>query len=227
MSDLITDTLEYFKTDYPDIEYVKEVKSGKEATVHLVQSKGETLALKIYKPHAKNSERGIYMSTEHLDSRTKRAIANRSKRGRQMEKEMWTDREFRVLRDLNNLGANVPKVYAHSGNAILMQFLGEGSNPAPRLTEVALTQSQAREAFRIILRTVMLLLEVKMVHGDLSAYNVLWFEEKPYIIDFPQALELRNSSAYAKLNKDLENMNAYFRKYIDVDMAAELDALVG
>jgi RIO kinase 1 len=226
MSDLITDTLEYFKTDYPDIEYLKEIKSGKEATVHLVQSRGEALALKIYKPHAQNAERGLYMSTEHLDSRTKRAIFNRSKRGKQMEKSMWTDREFRVLRDLNNLGANVPKVYAHSDNAILMQFLGEGANPAPRLTEITLTKSQAREVFQILLRTIVLLLEINMVHGDLSAYNILWFEEKPYIIDFPQALELRNSSAYAKLNKDLDNMNSYFRKYIDVDMAAELDAIV-
>lgn len=226
MTESIIEILEFFKTDYPDISYIKEIKSGKEATVHLVKSKGEMLALKIYKQYSQNASRGIYMSTAQLDSRTRRAIHKRTNRGRQMEKRIWTEQEFTTMKKLSQLGANVPMPYSHNGSAILMQFLGDEIDPAPRLTDCQLTTEQARSALQIILRDLSLLLNLDLVHGDLSAYNILWYEEEPYIIDFPQVLDLKNNTAaYAKLDKDLENIQKYFSKYIEIDVAAELESM--
>lgn len=228
MTEPIIEILESFKTDYPDISYIKEVKSGKEATVHLVKSKGELLALKIYKQHAQNAERNTYMSTAHLDARTQRAIRNRTKRGKQMERGLWTDQEYRTLQKMNLMGAAVPKVYAHTGSAILMEFLGDEHKPAPRLSEIRLGALQARAALNVILRSMATLLQLELVHGDLSAYNILWYKDKPYIIDFPQVLDLKNNrSAYEKLDKDINNIQKYFSTYFRVDVESELEKLVG
>lgn len=228
MTESIIEILESFKTDYPDITYVKEIKSGKEATVHLVKSKGELLALKIYKQHAQNAERGTYMAIAGLDARTQRAIRKRTNRGKQMEKELWTDREFRTLQKLNYLGAHVPKAYAHNELAILMEFLGDEISPAPRLSETKLTPDEARNALNVILRDIVLLLQLDLVHGDLSAYNILWYKQQPYIIDFPQVLDLKNNrSAHEKLDKDIANIQKYFAAICgaELDLYSELEAI--
>lgn len=214
MSDLLINTIDHLRQDFEDLEYLREVKSGKEATVHLVKSQGELLALKVYKPHAVNSARGTYMHTGQLDGRVQRALKKRTERGKKMEKSLWTYTEYNNLNKLYESGASVPEVYGFTSAAILMQFIGDGINPAPRLSETSLTLAQAEHALDVVIENILIFYEAGVIHGDLSAYNILWFNEHPYIIDFPQALNIyHNRNAFPKLMKDLENTTRYFEAF--------------
>ena len=85
--------------------------------------------------------------------------------------------------------------------------------PAPVLKDVELEPDQAAETFDRLLRNVELWLGRDVVHGDLSAYNVLWHAGEPKVIDFPQAVDPRfNPNAYSLLLRDLENLGRYFAR---------------
>ena len=65
-----------------------------------------------------------------------------------------------------------------------------------------------------LLQDVELLLDCHLVHGDLSAYNVLWWADRPWIIDVPQSIDLHASrNGYAHLRRDVENLGRYFERY--------------
>lgn len=85
------------------------------------------------------------------------------------------------------------------------------------MIDVRLPGDEAELVLETILRNVELL-EKGIVHGDLSAYNVLWWEHKPFIIDFPQAVDVRSKPHWRDLLKrDLNNLIAYLGKFIAVD----------
>jgi RIO kinase 1 len=66
------------------------------------------------------------------------------------------------------------------------------------------------------------------VHGDLSAFNVLWWRETPVIIDFSQAVDaITHPAARELLVRDVDRTAAYFRRAgVAIDLDAAL-ALVG
>lgn len=213
MSEQLINVLNYFRNLYPDLELIKEVKSGKEATVYLVSSADQLMALKVYRKFTQHSTRTTYLRTSHLASRTKRALAKKSRHGRETERFLWTSREFDLLKKLYLEGANVPEPFAASAEAILMEFIGTGENAAPRLIDIQLSSEVATRAEKLILNNIQLFWDLGFVHGDLSAYNILWWRNEPFIIDFPQALDItENKHAREKYYRDLENIQNYFRK---------------
>ena len=95
-----------------------------------------------------------------------------------------------------------------------MEYIGDEYGPAPTLSEVRLPQEEAKPLFQRIMDNVWLMLDNHLVHGDLSAYNILYWEGSVYLIDFPQMVEARhNPHAYELLERDITRVCDYFQKF--------------
>lgn len=95
-------------------------------------------------------------------------------------------------------------------NAILMSFVGDSQRCAPSLTEVSLTLDEARVLFERVLRNVDILLSQGRIHGDLSVYNILYWEGRISLIDFPQVVSPeQNRNAYAIFRHDISRVCEY------------------
>lgn len=205
------------------------VKGGKEATVYCCQAHPSTgldlIAAKIYRPRAHRSlsndapyREGREMLDDQgkgiRDARRHRAIAKKTRFGREVEIGSWIEHEYATLRLLHEAGADVPKPIARLDTTILMAYLGELNRPAPNLHGVSLPPALARPTFERLLAHVELMLAHNRVHADLSAYNILYWQGKATIIDFPQAVfALSNHNAYAFLLRDLTRLCQYFERY--------------
>jgi RIO kinase 1 len=213
-----------------DVLYV--VRSGKEATVYCCRgAAGDLVAAKVYRPLERRNfhNDAIYQTGRDrvLSSRTKRALANKSRHGRDVQYGTWIGAEFQTMRMLHQAGADVPEVFAQSNGAILMEYFGDEEAAAPMLNRVTLPREQADTFLRQVIDNITLWLSNHLVHGDLSPYNLLYWENRIVAIDFPQAVDARiNPSARSLLGRDLENVCGYFVKYgIRADAARIANAL--
>jgi RIO kinase 1 len=115
---------------------------------------------------------------------------------------------------LHRAGADVPEPIALSGSVILMEYVGDDETPAPMLSAVRFEPAEARRVFARLMRNVELALANDRVHGDLSAYNVLYHDGDVRIIDFPQSVDPRfNSSALTLLEGDVERLCRHFERF--------------
>jgi RIO kinase 1 len=203
-----------------DVLYV--VRSGKEATVYCCRGAAEfgggLVAAKLYRPLERRSFRNdaIYQTGRDavLSSRTKRALANKSRHGRDVQYGTWINAEYQTMRMLHAAGADVPEVFSRSNGAILMEYFGDEQAAAPMLNRVTLPREQAEKFLRRIIDNITLWLANHLVHGDLSPYNLLYWEDRIVAIDFPQAVDPRiNPKARLLLGRDLENVCGHFGKY--------------
>ncbi|MCA9379152.1 hypothetical protein KC640_01875 [Candidatus Dojkabacteria bacterium] len=201
--------------DFPGIRYVRQVKTGKEATVHVLGANQGLLALKVYKQDIKFASRKDYFNQrEILESRVGRAIHNNSRFGKKAMLSVWAYREYDALRKLAESGAAVPGVYKVADNYLLMEFIGHAGIPTPQLYTQKLSRDSAQNCFQQIAENIEMFWRAGYVHGDLSAYNILWDGERATIIDFPQVIKLsQTSSAPDRLLRDIENVDQYFGKY--------------
>ncbi|MBL8046599.1 MAG: hypothetical protein JNL09_08665, partial [Anaerolineales bacterium] len=126
----------------------------------------------------------------------------------------WVAYEFQTMLTLHQAGADVPVPVRNSEHAILMEYFGEVSRAAPTLHLVALSAAEARPLFERLIHNVELMLAHHVIHGDLSAYNVLYWEGQIKIIDFPQIVDPR-SNPYARqiFYRDVERVCDYFARY--------------
>ena len=203
-----------------DVLYV--VRSGKEATVYCCTAGASTgrefLAAKIYRPLEERSFRNdaIYQPGRNrpLGRRDKLALQKKSHHGRSLQFGVWINSEFQTLATMRAAGASVPEPLSRSHSAILMEYFGDGEGAAPMLNRVSLSHGEAEACLRRIFQTVTLMLENHLVHGDLSPYNILYWEERPVVIDFPQAVDARfNPNARELLERDLENVCSHFARF--------------
>ncbi len=202
-----------------DILY--EVKSGKEATVYCCEAHPSTgvelLAAKFYRAcqHRNFKNDAVYQEGRViLDRHARRAVENKSRKGREMQFSMWINHEFAALNSLYKAGATTPKPYAHAGSAILMEYMGDRERAAPALQGVSLKHEEVRPLFDLLMRNIELLLSCNCIHGDLSGFNILYWEGQIKIIDFPQTVDPRfNANAFSLLERDINNVCKYFARY--------------
>jgi RIO kinase 1 len=122
--------------------------------------------------------------------------------------------EWETLCRLHDAGADVPEPLASSDDAILMELVGDSDSAAPQLRFVELEPDAARATLERLLRNVEIFLDLHLVHGDLSAYNVLYHADRPWIIDVPQSLNLHtHGGGYEHLRRDVANLERYFARY--------------
>lgn len=220
------------------------VKGGKEANVYRCTGASAThagsLAAKVYRPRMFRNlsndamyRRGRQTLTANgapvkaNDHRTMRALGKKSSFGQQVAHTSWLMHEYTTLQKLYDAGASVPRPFAVNNNAILMSFHGDEQLAAPTLNEVSLSRDEAYSLFAEVMRNIDLLLQYGLVHGDLSAYNILYWEGRITLIDFPQVMHLHtetgqvNGNVRAVLERDIRRVCGYFqRQGVDSDPAA-------
>lgn len=206
------------------------VKGGKEASVYRCtahHSTGKTLlAAKVYRPHKFRTIRNdtVYKqgrdvltsdgkAAKKTDHRLMRALGKKSSFGLQVAHTSWLMHEFTTLKNLYLAGAAVPEPIACAENAILMSYHGDEAMPAPLLSEVRLDREEAAMLFNETLRNIELMLSMGLVHGDLSAYNILYWEGDITLIDFPQVIYAeQNSQGYDLFLRDVTRICEYFAR---------------
>ena len=211
-------------------DVLHEAHSGKEATVYCCAAHPATgvefLAAKIYRPRMFRSLRNdaVYRysrvqrdeqgQAEHGNSRRGSAATRKTERGRAAQVASWIDYEYQTQRMLYAHGANVPRTFAQIGNAVLMEYIGALNDPAPRLGGVALDEEEAPALFECVLRNIELSLTHGRIHGDLSAYNILYWQGAVTLIDFAQAVDpYHNSDVFSLFMRDIERTCQYFARY--------------
>lgn len=199
-------------------EVLRQLMSGKEATVYIVRCGSDIRCAKVYKDAVKRSFKKAVTYQEGRkvrNSRRARAIEKGSKFGRQQQEETWQNAEVDALYRLANAGVRVPQPYGCFGGVLLMELVVDDSGAvAPRLNDVAMSAEQAREDHEDIMHSVMRMLCAGLVHGDLSEFNVLVDDEGPVIIDLPQAVDAAaNNNAQSMLERDVNNMTTYYGQF--------------
>lgn len=213
---------------------LRQLKSGKEASVFVVGCGDQIRCAKVYKAA---EHRGFHKLAEYQEgrkargSRDARAIGKRSQRGREVQEAEWKNAEVDALYRLADAGVRVPQPYGVFDGVLLMELVLDGDgHPAPRLGEVDMSADQARAWHRLMMAEIVRMLCAGLIHGDLSEYNVLVDADGPVIIDLPQAIDAAgNNNAFRMLQRDVNNMRAAFGRaapdLLETEYAGEIWAL--
>ena len=199
-------------------DVTRQLMSGKEAMVFVVTCGGEVRCAKVYKEADKRSFRQSVNYTEGRktkNSRQARAMQKGSKYGRESQEAAWQSAEVDTLYRLANAGVRVPTPYNFYEGVLLMELVtGDDGNAAPRLNDVQLSATTAREYHAFLIQQVVRMLCAGIVHGDLSEFNILVGSDGPVIIDLPQAVDAAgNNHAKDMLVHDVTNLANYFGQF--------------
>lgn len=126
---------------------------------------------------------------------------------------LWAEKEMRNLTRLHSNGIPCPRPIMLRSHVLLMEFIGVEGWPSPKLKDVQLSEGKARELYMecvLIMRT--LYTKCKLVHADLSEYNLLFHDGQLYVIDVSQSVEHDHPQALEFLRKDCTNVTDFFRK---------------
>jgi RIO kinase 1 len=216
------DVIEHFLGEGLIEKVIRPLKHGKEASVHLCRANprltGERLAaLKIYHPLDRRDFRdeSIYRDGEWIKERRIRvALEKKTRFGREVQGAIWVHREWETLGLLFDGDVAVPRPIESTGDAILMSYIGDEGEAAPRLHEHRPEDGEESEDLvDQVLRAVERMLYRNVIHGDLSAYNLLVWEGTVTVIDLPQAVDPRkNRHARALLERDLQRVGHHFER---------------
>jgi Serine/threonine protein kinase involved in cell cycle control len=197
---------------------LRPLKSGKEASVYVVDAGGEVRCAKVYKDMAQRSfqQRTLYQEGRKVrGSREARAMGKATRYGRKQQEVAWKNAEVDALYQLRDAGVRVPEPFGYVHGVLVMELVADASgHSAPRLGEVDLTPEQARDFHRFLVREVVKMLCAGLIHGDLSEYNVLVGGEGPVIIDFPQVVSAAGNNASRRLLlRDVNALTARLGRY--------------
>ena len=222
------DSLRPFYTQELVDDVLALVKGGKEANVYLCHGATpaypELLAVKVYRPRQFRNLRNdvtyregrelvnsLGITIKNRNNREMRAIHNNTSFGAELKHVSWLMHEFITLQRLHSMGAAVPRPISTSENAILMEYIGDRHRPAPALSGIGLEQHEASRHFAEVLRNIELMLSHRMIHGDLSAYNILYWQGNVTLIDFPQVtMSESNHNAFRIFERDVRRVCDYF-----------------
>ncbi|MEO8059697.1 MAG: PA4780 family RIO1-like protein kinase [Burkholderiales bacterium] len=196
----------------------RQLMSGKEAMVFVVQCGNETRCAKVYKEATNRSFRQAVDYTENRkvkNTRQARAMAKGTRFGREAQEAAWQSAEVDALYRLAAAGVRVPKPFNFFEGVLLMELVAdEYGAAAPRLNDVQFTPEQARAHHATLLSEVVRMLCAGVVHGDLSEFNILLAADGPVIIDLPQAVDAAgNNHAQRMLLRDVGNLSLYFGRF--------------
>jgi len=209
------------------------LKSGREAEIFMVErrfaSGPRLLAHKRYRPRYptkgqlrdegfSNSTvyRGdsIYKAGWFLATRDKRAVMAGTRYGHELAGRLWPMQEWAMLRRAWEAGVSVPYPVEQTDHGLMMEFIGDESQAAPKLAQARLSRTELVSAWDQLVENLRALSSAGLVHADLSAYNLLWWQERIVVIDLPQAVEFTtNTDAYDLLHRDVANVGDWFTRH--------------
>lgn len=209
----------------------RRVKGGKEANVYCCAAHPSTgvpfIAAKVYRPRAFRNLRNdatyrlgrpvLTVNGEAVnprDWRLQKAIAGKSAKGLATTQASWVAYEFQTLQRLHAAGVDVPRPYRNSEHALLMDYVGALGLAAPALHQIHLEADEAQPLFDRMIHNIETMLAQNVIHGDLSAYNVLYWEGALTLIDFPQIVHpQQHPEARAIFERDVTRICQYFARY--------------
>ncbi len=183
--------------DYP-------IARGKEAHVFRATSKAGPLAVKIF--HTTNAVfKGL---AQYIDGDPR--FSGLSRRHRELV-NIWVRKEFRNLKRMRNSGLRVPEPMMNLKNVLVMEFIGDNESPSPRLKDVEVDDPEG--VFEDLLEIAAVIWQTcDLVHADLSEYNILWHDGRPWVIDAGQAVTTRHPSAKEFLVRDITRITEWALK---------------
>lgn len=202
----------------------RQVRGGKEATVYRAEGPDGPLAAKVY---SDDEVRGFQADTAYLegrrvsDRRVRKMLGDARRRGLSPRLAHWVFHEYVMLWRLFEAGFAVPRPavgpeadrLVEAGRVVLMEWIGD-DEPAPRLADTRLGPAEAEAVWSQARDLLLDLLKQGLVHGDLSTFNLLWWQERIVLIDLPQAVELeRNRHASELLERDARSLCSSFRSF--------------
>lgn len=184
------------------------ISTGKEANVYHATGTENDLAVKIYKTSILTfKDRERYVTGEfryrhgYCKSNPRKMVA------------VWAEKEMRNLARMHDVGLPVPKPHMLKGHVLVMDFLGRDGWPAPLLKNANLNTEEAEPMYVGLVRDMRRLYrECKLVHADLSEFNMLVHDGKLWIIDVSQSVEQDHPHALEFLRMDCNNVNKFFRE---------------
>ncbi|XP_077991250.1 serine/threonine-protein kinase RIO1-like [Glandiceps talaboti] len=185
------------------------ISTGKEANVyHAASKEGTDRAVKVYKTSILVfKDRDKYVSGEY---RFRHGYCRHNPR---KMVQTWAEKEMRNLTRLYNAGLPCPQPVLLRSHVLVMSFLGTDGWPAPKLKDVELSESKLRELYLSCIQIVRRIYQdCKLVHADLSEYNILYHNGGIYLIDVSQSVEHDHPHALEFLRKDCCNVTEYFRR---------------
>lgn len=195
------------------------ISTGKEANVYYATGKGRCCAVKVYKTSILVfKDRDKYVTGEF---RFRHGYARHNPR---KMVRLWAEKEMRNLTRLYNAGIPCPQPLLLKSHVLLMSFLGIDGWPSPKLKDTHLSEGKARELYYdCVLHIRNMYQKCKLVHADLSEYNILVHNGQLYIIDVSQSVEHDHPQALEFLRKDCTNVTEFFRrKQVSVMSVKEL-----
>lgn len=216
--------------DFYEHQWISDVlmrlKGGKEASVYLCRSGAAVevplVAAKVYRPRSLRNLKndGQYRAGREdldesgnviVDDGALHAMKKRTVYGEELRHQSWIAYEFQTLETLHAAGADVPRPYAMEKNAILMGYVGDLDSAAPTLNSVTLEKDEVLPLFERVIHNIDILLSNHRVHGDLSAYNILYWDGDITLIDFPQVVPPEsNPAAWTIFLRDVTRICQYF-----------------
>ncbi|CBY11937.1 unnamed protein product [Oikopleura dioica] len=186
------------------------ISTGKEANVyHALTESGAHRAIKIYKTSIlvfKDREkymRGEFRWQRYCKGNPRKMVAT------------WAEKEMRNLGRLQSAGIPSPVPLELRAHVLLMEFIGDNGVAALRLKDAA-SHIKASKWIALYLEVVKHIRTMyqtcKLVHGDLSEFNILYHKGVCYIIDVSQSVEHDHPFALDFLRFDCRNVNAFFKK---------------
>lgn len=193
------------------------VSTGKEAVILHADSDpnytGELIlpkecAIKIFKTtlnEFKQRDRYIkddYRFKDRFSKQNNRTVIN-----------MWAEKEMHNLMRMQKFNINCPEVVVLKKNLLVMSFIGDNNMAAPKLKYATLNDAELICAYDEVVDIMCRLYnDAKLVHADLSEYNILWYDDKCWLIDVAQAVEPGHPSALEFLMRDCDNISTFFTR---------------
>jgi len=210
------------------------LKTGKEADVHLLErrlgDRRNLLAAKRYRSLARRQFRDdsrYRQSRRTGNRRTDLAMEKGTQAGLAFRADQWVATEFSVLGRLWSAGVPVPYPVQRSGSELLLEYFGDDDGAAPRLVHAVVGDDQAADLFGQAVSCVRRCAALGVVHGDLSPYNMLVWDGRLVLIDFPQAVDpVAHPDGLRLLERDITNVCQWAHRHGVVCDAGEVFAEV-
>lgn len=177
------------------------IRMGKEGNVFMARKGDEKVIIKIYRL----STCDFFKMYEYIVGDPRFTI----EKNRRKIIFAWAKREYRNLITARKAGIRVPTAHGYLYNILVMEMIGD-EEPAQLLKDQ--TPKNPEEFFKETIEQIKKMHKAKLVHGDLSAFNIINYKEKPVLIDLSQTTTLENPRAEEFLERDIKNVCTYFKK---------------
>lgn len=194
-----------------------------------VETKGLLEAMGVQRASAFHNDVQYREGRQFRKSRDRRAVEVMSSYGKRLLQDRWMNHEFEVMSRLWQAGVSVPYPVSYANDLFYLEYIGDENGAAPQLAAARLDRRRLTSAWEQLVDGLRAMTFEGIAHGDLSAFNLLWWAERLVFIDFPQAVDIaENPSGLDFLHRDVLNVCNWFeRRGIERDPEAVFADVAG